>query len=262
MARSNRATARSSEERELALDEEEGTDVSESEPVQPDAGPLDHLANMTRNAPFLSSLGGLSPTYAIRWLLWLFAVLGSLSGICLVVVGTLAGLMVLGPLSTSIQAVLSDAGSTVDAAAGGVDAAMPLTIVMVNVSNSTAGSLLNISLGLNSMGSSLDSLSNIAGIDTGLGTSAASMRGAAANLAPAIASLQGVGTSASDLNLRLTETSASMRKASENLSATRQSIGMSVFYAQLMVVMFGLGLMVMLSGVLMLALAYGPPKKN
>jgi len=269
MARSTRISPRPAHEQELALDESaqseaapSSSDSIVSEPIPPRPGPFERLANITRNAPLLSNLGGLSPTYAIRWLLWLFVVLGSLSGLCLVMAGTAAGLMMLGPISSSAQAVLSDASATTLAAAGGIDAAVPLTGVVTNVTNSTADSLVNLSAGLNSMGSSLDSLSSIAGINTGLGSSAASMRGAAANLAPAIAALQGAGQSSSDMSLRMSEAGDSLRKASEDLSTMRQSIGMSVFYAQVMVVMFGFGLIVLLSGVLMLALAYGPPKKN
>jgi len=271
MARTTKTSSRASSGPELSLDEyaqseatqpEHPRPMPDSEPIPPEAGAFDRLARLTQTAPLLSNLGGLSPTYAIRWLLWLFAVLGSLSGICLVMAGTVAGLLMLGPLSSSAQAVLSDASSASLAAAGGIDAAAPLTSVVANVTNSTANSLVNVSEGLNSMSTSLDSLSSIAGINTGLGTSAASMRAAASNLAPAIASLQGAGQSSSDLSLRLSEAGDSLRKSSEDLSALRQSVGMSIFYAQVMVVMFGLGLSILLSGVLMLALAYGPPKKN
>lgn len=266
MARSTRIPSRLANEQELALDEPASSEParprSDPEPIPPEAGPFDRLAHMAQTAPFLSNLGGLSPTYAIRWLLWLFAVLGSLSGLCLVMAGMAAGLLMLGPLSSSSQAVLSDASATTLAAAGGVDAALPLTSVVANVTNSTANSLVNLSSGLNSMGSSLDGLSIIGGINTGLGSSAASMRGAASNLAPAIASLQSAGSSSSDMGLRMSEAAESLRKASEDLSTLRQSIGLSVFYAQVMVVMFSLALAALLSGVLMLALSYGPPKRN
>ena len=234
----------------------------ESEPVEPEPGMAGRLAHLTQNAPFLSFLGGLSPTYAIRWLLWLFAVLGSLIGLCLVIIGTLSGLLVLGPLSSSAQAILSDASATTLSAAGGVDAAMPLSSAMATVTNSTADSLLNLTVGLNSMGNSLQGLSNIGGIDTGLGTSAAAMHGAAASLGPAITTLQGAGSSANDASARMTEVGDSLRRASADLDTARQSVGVSVFYAQVGIAAFGLALAALLTGVFCLAVAYGPPKKS
>ncbi len=222
------------------------------------------IADLAQNVPFLGQLGDFSPTHALRWLLWLAAVLGSIFGIVAVLVGTLLIILAVGPVATSTNEVLGSASSGVFSLAGSLDGTSAMVANMSNVSSTMSGSLSNMSAGLGKTADSIESLKNLPG--QGAGTnwieSASSLRSSSSGLQTAAAQARDAGSGGAQAAAGISSAAESLRTMSSGLLTTQNSISSAATYAQIGIACMGLAVAMLLGGVFALALAYGPPKKN
>jgi hypothetical protein len=224
------------------------------------------LAGFSRNLPFVGALGELSLTHALRWLLWLGAVLFSLAGLGLVVAGAGAGMLALGSASAAAMPVLADASSTAQSAALSVGAAGRGIANVQNLSSGAAMGLANLSIGLNQTADNLDRLGGLS-ILPGLGsidfrTPALSLRQSAAAMSGAGLGAQAGGESLQEAAAQLGAVADSLNRVSSDLDNVKAQVASAIFWAQVGLDALGAAGALLLTGVLGLALAYGPPKKN
>ncbi|VVB57446.1 Uncharacterised protein [uncultured archaeon] len=248
-------------------DREEGAAARSQDPeTGASSGLTGKLADMTQSVPLIGGLGDLSLTYALRWLLWLAAVLLSLTGLGLVIVGSAGGVLALGSVSAAAGPVLTDAGAGVETAAMSLEDAGSMTANFSQVSLGTAGALSNLSQGLTQTATNLDSLSSLSKVP-GMGAldfsaSSTSLRAASSGLGDAIASAQAGGTAGEQAAAHVREIAGSLHAISADLNNARAQVEAAVLWMQIGVLGLGAGTGALLSGVLLLALSYGPPKKN
>ncbi len=224
------------------------------------------LAALSHNLPFIGGLGELSLTHALRWLLWLGAVLFSLAGLGLVVAGAGAGMLALGSASAAIMPALADASSGAQSASASVAAFAQGVASVQNMSNGTAMGLANLSAGLNQTAANLDSLGGLSGLP-GLGSldfraPASSLRQSAAALAGAGASAQAGAESVQQAAAGLGDVADSLNRVSVDLDNAKAQAAGAIFWMQTGLAAIGAAGALLLMGVLGLALAYGPPKRN
>lgn len=222
------------------------------------------IVGWTKNAPFLGQLGDFSPTYAFRWLLWLAAVLGSLVGLLAVLAGTFAVILAVAPVASSTNDVLGAAASGTYNLADSLDSASVMVANMSNVSSTIADSLMNMSIGLGKTADGIENLRSLPGQggQENWAGAAASLRASDAGLKTSAAQAREAGNSSVQAAAGISASAGNLRAMSSAFLTTQGAVAGAVMYAQIGIGLMGLALALLLGGVLALALAYGPPKKE
>lgn len=222
------------------------------------------IVGWTKNAPLLGQLGEFSPTHAFRWLLWLAAVLGSIAGILAVLAGTLALLWSLGPVAASTNNVLGAAAGGAYNMADSLDGTSSMVANMSNVSGTMADSLANMNIGLGKTADSIESLKNLPGQggQEDWAGAAASLRASSASLQASVVQARDAGIGGAEAAVGISGAASNLRTMSSNLMTAQVAVSSATMYAQIGIGLMGMAVALLLGGVLALALAYGPPKKE
>ncbi len=228
-------------------------------------GMVDKLADWTASAPLLGQLGDFSLTLALRWLLWLLAVLLCLAGMIAVLGGAGLGYMAIGTLSNSIVQPLDAASLAMGDASNSISS---YGLMAANVSNATgtmAGSMRNLSEGLNGSAATLQSLVTVPIIGSqlgGLSTAAGQLQQSSSGLDAAAGQLDAAGKAGGDATATLQTVAGDLADMGNKLQTSRQMVVSGMAGLQVAVLAAGAGLELLLGSTLCLALAYGPPRSE
>ena len=174
-------------------------------------------------------------------------------------------MLALGSLSAAVTPVLTDAGAGVESAALSVDASGTMVANFTDAASSSALSLSSLSTGLNQTASNLDSLSALSRVPgmsaLDFSASAISLRAASSQLGSTISAAQAGSLAGTQVGANLAQAGGKMHAIASDLNNAKAQVNAGIFWMQMGVLAFGAAIGAMLAGVLMLALAYGPPKK-
>jgi uncharacterized membrane protein YphA (DoxX/SURF4 family) len=224
------------------------------------------MAEIAQNAPILSFFSKFSAGYAIRWLLWIFAVLSSLIGIVIVVIGTISAIFALSTISSPSVAILSDASLAIQSTALGVAAYANIEKNLTEASGSAAIALDKLGEGLNKTAQNLELLNKISGLPGmggfNIGEASYSIREAAASIADSSKSIKAGAAGGQEIETKLLGVKESLLNISADLQNAKAGVLNAIFFAEISIAGIGIAVGLMLGGVLAIALAYGPPKKD
>lgn len=238
------------------------------QPPAPDPGDhelVSQLADWTEQAPLLGWLGDFSIGHALRFLMWLAAILLCMAGLGLGAAGTALGFVAVGSLSSSISKPLDSAAITLSDASASLSGAGAIGANVTGAAGPLASSLRNLSGGLGATAQTLRALASLPALGAGLGGlngAAAQIEQSSADMGTAANAISAAGQGSADSLAGLAKVGEDLNTMSGGLQQAKRTAQSALATLQWAVLGLGGALEMMLGGTLLLAIAYGPPKRE
>lgn len=208
-------------------------------------------------------LKGISPALAARQILWAAAILLSVAGICLAVLGTIAAWVAVGQMYEAAVLPLDGMASSVRGISQALSPAMAglshADLAAANISSS----LKSYSSAAGSISSTLGGLSSLPLIGSSLGFSKSigELNDASVALDAAASEIEIMGNSAKEGAAGIGNTQAELQGVAQSLANAKESLSSAFSFMQIGALVFGMALCSLFCSTLFLALGMGIPKK-